>query len=500
MKKIISLILAVLLVCGTAAAAAADTSAGEFDYAAVIKGAKADVDKIYGAGACTAENLSGLKSSYMLYYRGNYMGCALSFNHMNPDGRAVEQGTRNHLTLVLMIDYNEATFPTYMAFWTNWSAAVMHSVIPAKSMADCGSFIQKGLDASANLPDNTYKTTVGDYLITISFSYVTGNMYTAGFQMQFKEGGSSGSGSGVIPTAYRISIPSGQVNSSLEYQSEVQNHCYYCARGGYLYGAGTASHGAPSLTRWDFPGLDSQRELIAFRNRYVVLMPYCDGSYIYYLQDGVCRISTSGRGNTQLLSERCYFQVTDKYIYYTDSDDRLCRMSKDGYGQTVILNKPVFCWFVFGDGILYQDDRDGETLHVCDLSGKNDVKLNSLHSWNPIFDGEFIYYAGSSTSDSTYASLYRMRPDGSENTRLCSQTPGNIAVYGNYVFFINYDDSDRIYRINKDGKNLVCVVDSPDCNHIQIIGGRLAYAIVRDNIVGGCYVCDLNGYNTEQIH
>lgn len=209
--------------------------------------------------------------------------------------------------------------------------------------------------------------------------------------------------------------------------------------------------------------------------------------YVYYTETlaangeeeyGIYRMKESGGEKTLLFSGKCKaLQVKEDFIYYTNGQDHLCRIDKSGKGNRLLINKEVYHWFVFDDAILYQDDADRESLHVCDLTGQNDIKLNSLHSWWPIFDGDYIYYCGAASSKGG-RSLYRMEPNGNNNTLIAEGLNiQSLLMYGDYLYYTDGDDSNRIYRIAKDGNNRELIIQDPYCQLASFSGDFLFFLI-----------------------
>lgn len=50
--------------------------------------------------------------------------------------------------------------------------------------------------------------------------------------------------------------------------------------------------------------------------------------------------------------------------------------------------------------------------------------------------------------------IYRMRPDGSESSRLNEDRSWYVSLVNNWIFYINQDDGDRIYKMRIDGSEI----------------------------------------------
>lgn len=306
----------------------------------------------------------------------------------------------------------------------------------------------------------------------------------------------------------QLTIPNDAYQKTLEYQSEIQNAGLYCANNSWLFGVYTNNKGKLILSKWRFDSSDRAKVYTFKKGDYIINYPVSDDIYLYFTQypNGIYRCRESDADVTRLTSTCGSFQMTKDWIYFSDEGDKkptnyLYRMDKNGSGRTTVIERPVYCWFVFEEAILYQDDGDGESLHICDLNGSNDHKLNSLHSWGPIFDGNYIFYMGNETSDSENAALYRMKPDGSENTKIFSTDKvGEIAVYDKYVYFIDLSDSGRIYRVDKDGKELELIADDKNCCNLQVVAGYLNYGTLdKKGYYVASYRCAMDGSNKKTL-
>ena len=305
-----------------------------------------------------------------------------------------------------------------------------------------------------------------------------------------------------------LSIPSSEIGAICDYQSIIQNWCSYCSNGTWLFGFDQPGNATIGISKWRLNSTEKAKVFGVSQSTSLPYDLYTEDAYLYFVHDeGFYRCRESGGDLTLLSAVKGTYQVTDKYIYFYDEEDGgthyLYRLDKNGTMRKLIIEKEVYHCFVFDEAILYQDDTDGESLHVCDLNGDNDCKLNAVHSWGPIFDGTYIYYRGNTNGSDEKAYLYRMKPDGSENTVLFSADyVGKIAVYGNYIYFINYSDSSRIYRVDKNGKHLQLIVNDPYCLFLQTVNGSLIYVCDTEEPGKYCrqtYICDADGSNKNKL-
>ena len=58
-----------------------------------------------------------------------------------------------------------------------------------------------------------------------------------------------------------------------------------------------------------------------------------------------------------------------------------------------MLDKGVFYPYqVSSKFLIYQDDADGETLHVYNMEDGNDTKISNFVSYEPMLRGDYLYF------------------------------------------------------------------------------------------------------------
>ena len=236
--------------------------------------------------------------------------------------------------------------------------------------------------------------------------------------------------------------------------------------------------------------------------------------FIYYTQSTegkreLVKVRSSGEDAKVIVSNVSRaIQIVDEFIYYTTPEywveedsavtqesSHLYRCDLDGENAEVILETPVYYFTVFGQYVLYQDDRDNMTLHIYDIISGQNIRINEQCSFTPIYDGNYIYYLSSlSTNDQPYE-LWRTTFDGRKNEKIdlgCSL--GGLLLRGDYVYFINVDDSNRIYRCQKDGADIELVTQDANISSFQWVKDCLAYMTRDENgYIAGIYLCNADG-------
>ena len=298
-------------------------------------------------------------------------------------------------------------------------------------------------------------------------------------------------------------------------QNNVQNRATFIESNGWIYGQGWDNEGSSQFIKVRTDGSD-----FTVLDKGLAMNIHIVDNYIYYMINnesgrGIYKMRTSGEdkqkisdafGSMQIVNRQIYYYSDYEYDYEKDENGMVkvlpeyChfyRCELDGSNVTDIIAKPTFFAYVFEDGILYQDDNDKCSLHVCDLDGSNDIKLNDAYSFKPIYDGEYIYYIREDVSNSEITrTIWRIRPDGSEDQQVtdCKVTNGLLLTYDN-IFFVYGDDSDRLYRIDKDGSNLTLITQDTNVSTPQLFNNYIKYTKHTEDYryIEANYFCNYDG-------
>ena len=163
--------------------------------------------------------------------------------------------------------------------------------------------------------------------------------------------------------------------------SALMNYGRYSSEGDTLVGLSFTTDGEPRLVRMDLqrsgdvPEIADYAVLDKTSPRYISIQ---DG-FVYYNRDneGICRAALTG-GDVEVLVPHYadYLQLCGGYLWYCNGDCRLCRADLDGRNEEIVMDKEIyFPWLLDEDWLLYQDDADGETLHLRHLPSGEDARV-----------------------------------------------------------------------------------------------------------------------------
>lgn len=181
MKKIVSVLLAVLLL--SALSVTAFAASEPFDVDAVVQEVQKNLDKQFGAGVYVLEKVENVTHMYKLNWNGYYTGIAIAFNHMGKDGTAVSEGAVNHFTVVCMFENGSSSASMYLSFWTDLSSAAASAVLNV-TWPEAAELVNTA-HGKASGSSAGYAFSIGEYDFSVSEGSTSG-MYIGAFQTQIR--------------------------------------------------------------------------------------------------------------------------------------------------------------------------------------------------------------------------------------------------------------------------------------------------------------------------
>jgi uncharacterized protein YihD (DUF1040 family) len=225
------------------------------------------------------------------------------------------------------------------------------------------------------------------------------------------------------------------------------------------------------------------------------------GDWIYYTHDeNIYKIKSDGSDKTNLASQiqNCgNINVVGNYLYYVsfDGGDLIYKMATDGSQRAEVLssdndsNVQYAYLIVVGNWIYYEEYRDGKSsFNKMKTDGSQKTVL--LEDTNvEVVDGEWIYYTKNYEGYARGA-LYKMRTDGSENTKLTDLEDANfkLDVSDGWIYYINgIQGGNTIYKVKTDGSQKTKVASKQkkqynnQYNYINVVGDWIYYSDIDCN-------------------
>lgn len=167
----------------------------------------------------------------------------------------------------------------------------------------------------------------------------------------------------------------------------------YCLEAkGYLASAGISKDGSDVV-------LEDIKDLWNGEVCYPCYFQYADG-YVYAVltegsSQGIIRINTENDKVEVIYDQPAdYLQAYDGKLYFTDTNYHYYSMDLDGKNITPIIeDRAVYYPYQLGDGwMIFQDDADGETLHIRHIGENIERRITEVKSFEPVISGNYLYF------------------------------------------------------------------------------------------------------------
>ena len=190
------------------------------------------------------------------------------------------------------------------------------------------------------------------------------------------------------------------------------------------------------------------RDSIRILDEYADYLNIVD-DWLYFRDYGnlsICKIRLDGSERKTLNSAECFsLSVVDDWIFYIDgATNNVCRMKTDGSSQEVIAGTTSAYMQIY-DGWIYVIEDDYLGRYRSDASRAEYVAPcnSSLFA----IEDDWVYYVNLADG----RTMYRMRLDGSENTKLCDDKVDGFNVYEDRIYFSNGSDLSTLHVIDVTG-------------------------------------------------
>lgn len=169
---------------------------------------------------------------------------------------------------------------------------------------------------------------------------------------------------------------------------------------------------------------------------------------LYYICTGssgskLCRINLDGSGRTVLYDKDCsYLQVCGDVMYFTDENHHLVRSDLDGQNVTTLIAKELYYTYCLGDDwFLFQDDADGESLHIANLKYGFEQRLSTGKTYCYVVDGNYLYFVDEIDNETNLGHLTRIDLDTLETEVSGKLTYDMITIMGDRIYSNSYNVS-----------------------------------------------------------
>ena len=180
--------------------------------------------------------------------------------------------------------------------------------------------------------------------------------------------------------------------------SAFMNGGRYAVSGDSIVGFAFDSAGQQNLVRMDlkrnggFADVEDYAILSHCNPHYACI----HGDFVYFIKDwdAICRVPLAGgeMAETIINEPADYLQICGDNLYFCNSDYRFCRAGLYGDDIEVLFDKEVyFPYMLDEEWLVYQDDADGESIHIRHLPTGADAKIADIPAGQPILYGSDLY-------------------------------------------------------------------------------------------------------------
>jgi putative cell wall-binding protein len=210
------------------------------------------------------------------------------------------------------------------------------------------------------------------------------------------------------------------------------------------------------------------------------------GDWIYYNSNTLHKINADGTGKIELSKDiPIFINVVGEWVYYIEASSGTNKMYKvkiDGTSRNKLSDDVSMYMLVVQDYIYYMNASDNRKLYKMRTDGTSKTKVSNELALNIVTSGDWIYYI--TIVDSGDSEVHRVKKDGTGLTKLYAASNIDfLNVSGEYLYFEATDlneESGNIVRIKKDGTNYSTISDDI-AEYINVSGDWVYYSNLSDN-------------------
>jgi hypothetical protein len=195
-----------------------------------------------------------------------------------------------------------------------------------------------------------------------------------------------------------------------------------------------------------------------------------------------------GSDNTMIYDHSVYYlNVSNGFLYFSDYDDgqTLYRMAPDGSKKWQLSEIKADYVNVVGDDVYYcnYDDTDNYGIYRVNFVSKINERVCAYICGYLNVTDDYLYFTDMEAGINKNGTnkLYRIsRSDYDQSECVLESQVGTFTITDNgTIYYVNYDDEDKVYSCNKDGGNIKKVVDE-QAKYVCVAGKKLFYMHVID--------------------
>ena len=138
-------------------------------------------------------------------------------------------------------------------------------------------------------------------------------------------------------------------------------------------------------------------------------------------------------------------------------------------------------WLISDGSSVYRQNAEGLTgkRHIIKIDS-NTYSSEQVASFDHMIDYIHMdesYFVFSNGDDS--GKLYRMNKDGTNLVKLTEEKVGFVTVWGEWVYYIDYNDKKSIYKIKLDGSARTKIYGGKKCQNLVFDGNQLYFTTLE---------------------
>lgn len=240
-----------------------------------------------------------------------------------------------------------------------------------------------------------------------------------------------------------------------------------------------------------------------------------NGEYIYFVSENddssnIYRCRLGGGKEKLIIKNATYMQIVDDSIFYCKCDNsskmiNYCKSDLSGNNEEIVIDREIYYPYVVDNYLFYQDDNDKETIHRYSFATKEDIQITKENTYKYILNDDYMYCVmknGPVKDDDRTCYLAKVNLKTFEcQTLYEGVTADGLNIKDDKLFFVNQNDGNRIYSIDKNGENISLVTQDGRCSHLCIYDDKLIYIQWGADYesLKDTYICNLDGSNKKSL-
>lgn len=164
--------------------------------------------------------------------------------------------------------------------------------------------------------------------------------------------------------------------------------------------------------------------------------------------------------------------------------------------------KKIFKWIAVSAAVLvlicssiiiYHNRKSICSVFLSTNKNKSEELNGRQEKGFAVYSGEWIYFCDPSDNDK----IYKIKSDGTGKSKICDDSADSLLLTGRWIFYANKADKNKLYKITLDGserKNLT----SEGASYINLDGGNIYYSNIAQN--SRLYCVNVDGRNNRKIN